>query len=308
MEDPKNKPRFSGIPTFMRTTHVPNPKNLDADFAFLGIPWDGDSGNRIGSRYAPQAIRNASRMIKPYNPAVDVSLHDYEIVDNDDVLIIPGQKEDTYNNIENRVEKVIDQNVVPIFAGGNHGISLSILRAMKSTYGELSLVHFDAHSDQGKSYFGGYEEHPPGTFVTNAIDEGLISAENSVRIGERGTIYDESYLDRYNETGLHIFNMGSIQDSGISNIGDAIGEIPTGPTYITFDIDVIDPAFAPGTTVPEPGGLSTREAIRLIRSLSDIDIVGFDMVEVCPPYDDNTHSTSILAARLINEMMCSSIK
>jgi agmatinase len=290
----------------MRTPYEPEPTNIDGDVAFLGIPWDGDSGNRVGTRYGPRYIRKASSILRPYNPYTDTNLQDFDIVDNGDVLVVPGEDDQAYENMQNRVEQLLDQDVIPAIAGGNHGITLALLRAVANEYGPVSLVMFDAHSDLGTSYFGG-SIHPPGTFLHFAIEEDLIDPETSIRIGDRGDLYGEEYVDLKEDSGIDYYTREEIDERGVQEIADILKETVEGPTYATIDIDSIEPGFAPGQSVPQPGGLTPQELFTFIRRLQHADVVGFDHVEVCPPFDDPGNSTSILAAHVIHEALSAAL-
>lgn len=305
MIDPQEVPRFAGVPTFMRTRHAYDLSDVDADVAFLGVPYDDATTYRPGARFGPRAIRAASTLLKPYNPVTGTDLSEITIVDHDDTPVIPGYTEDTFEEIEARVASVLEEGVIPAIAGGDHSITLPILRAVADAYGPVSLVQFDAHSDLWTEYFG--KEYNHGTTVHHAIEEGLIDTETSIRIGDRGGLYDATDVDRIESSGIEYYSIDEFADDGVAATGERIRELVDGLAYATIDIDAVDPAFAPGTGTPMPGGMASREILGLTRQLHGCDLVGFDLVEVSPPYDDSGGSTSILAANLIFEAICATV-
>lgn len=301
MIDPQEVPRFSGIPTFMRLRHEYDLEEVDADVAFLGVPYDDATTFRPGARFGPREIRLASTLLKPYNPVTDVNLGEYEIVDHDDAPVIPGYTESTFEEIEDRVSYVLDNDVKPAMAGGDHSVSLPIIRAVAEKHGPLSLVQFDAHSDLWTEFFGKPYNH--GTWVHVGLEEGLIDPDTSIRIGDRGGLYSRDDVTTYEESGIEYYTIEEVTALGIETLKDRIRDRVDGSVYVSLDIDSVDPGFAPGTGTPMAGGLYSRELIDLVRALLDVDMVGFDLVEVSPPYDDASNSTAILAANLIRELL-----
>lgn len=306
MIDPMEVPRFAGVSTFMRSEHQYELEDSNADVAFLGVPYDDATTYRPGARFAPRAIRDASTLLKPYNPVTDVNLQEYTLVDHDDAPVIPGYTTDTFDEIEDRVAYVLENDIQPAIAGGDHSTTLPVLRAVAEAYGPVSLVQFDAHSDLWTEYFG--KEYNHGTTVHHAIEEGLIDPESSIRIGDRGGLYSPDDVEKFEASGIDYFTIEEFTEQEISDLGEAIQNHVDGPTFATIDIDVVDPAFAPGTGTPMPGGLTSREIIRLTRQLQHVDLVGFDLVEVSPPYDDQAGSTAILAANLMFEAICALVE
>jgi agmatinase len=302
MIDPQDVPRFAGVSSFMRTPHVYDLAEHDADIAFLGVPFDDATTYRPGARFGPRAIRNASTLLKPYNPVTGTDLRGYDIVDNDDVPVVPGYIDDTFEEIRSRVEYVLDQDVFPLIAGGDHSTTFPILRAIAAEHGPVSLVQFDAHSDLWTEYFGRDYNH--GTTVHYAIEEGLIDPETSIRVGDRGGLYGPEDVDRIEESGIEYHTTDDLDERGVDAIGDRIHERVDGPAFATIDIDAVDPAFAPGTGTPMSGGLTSREILRLTRTLAGLDLVGVDLVEVAPPYDDSAGSTAVLGANVLFEALC----
>lgn len=301
MVDAQEIPRFAGVPSFMRLPHERDLEDVDADVAFLGVPYDDATSYRPGARFGPRAIRNASTLLKPYNPVTGTDLKTKTIVDHDDTKVIPGYTEETFDQIEARVSYVLENGVAPAIAGGDHSVTLPVLRAIANKHGPVSLVQFDAHSDLWTKYFG--EDHNHGTTVHYAIEEGLIDPETSIRIGDRGGLYNESDVEMIEDSGIEYYPIETVDDEGIETLADRVGERTEGPTFATIDIDGVDPAFAPGTGTPAPGGFSAREIIRLTRALHDCELAGFDLVEVSPPYDQS-NVTAILAANLMFEAIC----
>lgn len=300
MIDPQKVPRFAGVPTFMRQPHVRDLDEIDADAAFVGVPYDDATTYRPGARFGPRAIREASTLLKPYNPVTETDFGDVTIVDHDDVPVVPGYTEATLEVIEERLAEVVTRGVLPVIAGGDHSTTLAALRAVADEHGPLSLVQFDAHSDLWTEYFGKPYNH--GTTVHHALEEGLIDPESSIRIGDRGALYDSDDESMIEDAGIEFYTAEETFDTRTEVLGQAIRDRVTGPAYVTLDIDVIDPAFAPGTGTPVPGGLASRELISLVWELHGIDVVGFDLVEVSPPYDQSD-VTALLAARLMYETL-----
>lgn len=305
MIDPQEVPRFAGVPTFMRMPHVYELEDHDADAAFLGVPFDDATTYRPGARFGPRAIREASTLLKPYNPETGTNLSDFELVDHDDVPVVPGYIEDTFEAIEERIGYVLEQDVLPAVAGGDHSTTLPVLRAVAEEHGSVSLVQFDAHSDLWTEYFG--RDHNHGTTIHYAIEEGLIDPETSIRIGDRGGLYGPEDVERFEASGIESYTTEEASELGLAAVGERLRERIDGPVFATIDIDVVDPGFAPGTGTPMPGGLTSREILRLTRELYGIDLVGFDLVEVAPPYDDRAGSTAVLAANVLFEALCAAL-
>ena len=305
MIDPQSVPRFAGVATFMRKPHVYDLEGTEADAAFLGVPFDDATSYRPGARFGPRSIREASTLLKPYNPETDTDLNEFTIVDHDDVPVVPGYIEDTFEAIEERIGTVLDHGVIPVLAGGDHSTTLPVLRAVAEKYGPVSLVQFDAHSDLWTEYFG--RDHNHGTTIHYAIEEGLIDPETSIRIGERGGLYGPEDVERFEAAGIESYTATEATTLGLDALGDRIEEVVDGPVFATIDIDSVDPAYAPGTGTPMPGGFTSREILTLTRHLHAVDLIGFDLVEVAPPYDDQSGSTAILAANVMFEALCAAL-
>ncbi len=289
----------------MRMPHTHDLDDCDADAAFLGIPFDDATTYRPGARFGPRAVREASTLLKPYNPVTETSLQEYVLVDHGDAPVIPGYIEDTFEEIQARVAYVLAHDVVPAIAGGDHSTTLPVLRAIADEYGPVSLVQFDAHSDLWTEYFG--KDHNHGTTVHTAIKEGLIEPETSIRIGDRGGLYSQEDIDLMDDSGVKYYTTEEAISKNLNDIGQRIRERVDEPVFATIDIDVVDPAYAPGTGTPMPGGFTSREILRLTRELHGVNLIGFDLVEVAPPYDNRAGTTSILAANIMFEALCAAL-
>ena len=297
--DSLKSPRFSQVTTFAR---LPNIKTLEGvKAAFVGIPFDDGTTFRTGPRFGPRAVREASRLLRPYNPVLDVKpFQALGMIDYGDVDIVPGYIEDTYERIESALSPLFSAHVVPAVCGGDHSITLPILRAAKRVRGEaLSLIHFDAHSDCWDSYFGRKYNH--GTTFKRALDENLIDPGRSIHVGLRGSLYESNDLTDLSEMGFSVITMPDFAQIGSEETLRRIRQTSTGAAYLSLDIDGVDPAFAPGTGTPEVGGFTSREVLALIRGLVGANLIGFDVVEVSPPYD-NAELTALLAANLLYEL------
>lgn len=306
MLDPQEVPRFAGVPTFMRAEHAFDPRDADADVAFLGVPFDDATTYRPGARFGPRAIREASTLLKPYNPVTGTDLRSVTIVDADDAPVVPGYVEETFDRIQARVAELLETGVFPAVAGGDHSTTLATLRAVAAEHGPVGLVQFDAHSDLWTEYFG--QPHNHGTTVHYALEEGLVDPERSIRIGDRGGLYGPEDVERFEDSGIDYYTAEEFADMGVERAGELIHERVDGPAFATIDIDAADPAYAPGTGTPMPGGLTSRELLGLTRQLHGLELVGLDLVEVAPPYDDAAGSTAVLAANLLFEALCAAIE
>ena len=299
-EDSLKSPRFTGPSTFARLPYVRTLQEVDV--AIVGVPFDTGVTYRVGGRFGPNAIRSASVMLRPYNANLEVAPFEVlSCVDYGDVAIVPGYTERSYTAIEEAVAPIVGAGVVPLLIGGDHACTLPHLRATKSR-GPVAVIDFDSHTDAWDSYFG--EKYNHGTWMRRAIEEGLIDTGHSIEIGLRGPIYEaQDWTGLRTELGLdyltteEVLRLGS--EAVATRIRDRVGDRPA---FVSFDIDVVDPAFAPGTGTPEPGGLSAHDALAIVRLLTGIDFVGFDVVEVIPAYDPAAQ-TAFLAANLAYEML-----
>ena len=293
--------RFSGPNTFMRLPQATSLEGLDV--AFLGVPMDIGTSWRSGTRFGPKQIRSESAMIRPYNMATGAAPFDnLNAGDIGDLAINTFSLQESLRIIEDSYHAILSGDVIPMAMGGDHSITLPILRAIASKYGPVALVHVDAHADVNDDMFGEKETH--GTVFRRAHEEGLIVSDKTYQIGIRGTGYGADDFAEAQSWGFQHFPAQELWGRSLHNMGAEIRrDIGNRPVYITFDIDSLDPSFAPGTGTPEVGGLSTYQALELIRALKGLNIVGCDLVEVSPPYDQSG-TTALTAANLLYEMMC----
>ncbi|MHA2254911.1 MAG: agmatinase [Candidatus Heimdallarchaeaceae archaeon] len=298
--DPIKSPRFSGIKTFMRLPHT---KKLDdVDFAIIGVPSDAGASFRTGQREGPAAIRKVSALLRHHNPVLNVSPFEYlSGIDFGDLPVVPGYIEEGYKRIEESLLPIVDAGIIPILLGGDHAITLPELRAVVKKHGPVSLLHFDSHSDTVDEYFGKPYNH--GTPFRRAVEENLLDVEHSIQIGLRGSIYSKNHLDIPKELGFEVITTEEIREIGIENTIERIrNRIGSTKVFLTFDIDFVDPAYAPGTGTPEIGGFTSGDALKLVRGLGGFNFIGFDLVEVLPAYDPS-EITSLLAANIVYEFI-----
>ena len=298
--DPKKFPRFAGIKTFMRLPHVRTTE--DIDFAIVGVPWDGGASFRTGQRSGPDAIRRMSALLRPYNMELDVRLFDHcSGVDYGDLSVVPGYIEDSYKRIEEELYPLVDAGVIPILLGGDHSMTLPQLRAVVKKHGPVALIQFDAHTDTYDEYFG--RPHNHGTPFSRAAEEHLLDMNHSIQVGMRGSVYAKEDYDQAKSYGFELITMAKVREIGVPNVIDRIHKrVGDSNVFVTFDIDAVDPAFAPGTGTPEVGGFTSAEAMRLVVGLRDLNIVGSDIVEVLPEYDPSD-ITALLAANIVYQFI-----
>ncbi len=294
-------PRYAGMPTFMRLPMRATAEGVD--IALVGVPFDGGTTNRAGARHGPREVRNASAFMRRIHHATGVSPYDLAVVaDLGDSPVNPIDVMESLKLITGFFNSLKAHGCTPIAAGGDHLITLPILRALAAD-GPVGLIHFDAHSDTNDRYFGD-NLYTHGTPFRRAVEEGLIDPKRAVQIGIRGSIYDPSDLDFAKAVGFRIiFIEEFIKRTAEDIIAEAREIVGGGRTYVSFDVDAIDPAQAPGTGTPEIGGFSTFEGQRMIRGLAGLDIIGADVVEVSPPFDVS-NMTSLLGATLMFELLC----
>ncbi len=293
-------PRFCNMGTFMRMEKVNSAQGLD--FVIVGAPFDTGSSFRSGSRFGPNAIRNISVMMKPNNVLQQVNIME-ELKGGDigDFNIVPGYIHPTYNFIEKGITEIIEKGAIPITLGGDHSITLAELRAVAKKHGPVALVHFDSHSDLCDEVFG--EKYNHGTPFRRAIEEGLIDPSHSIQVGMRGSLYDPNEHKIAAELGMLLIPGHEVHKMGIESIIQAIKErVGNAPCFLTFDIDFVDPAYAPGTGTPEVGGFTSHESLTILRSLTELNYVGFDIVEVLPAFDSG-EITAYLAANIVFEYL-----
>lgn len=292
---------FSGIPTFMRQPASRDLEGVDA--AIVGVPFDSGTSYRSGTRFGPRKIREASLLLWGFNSVLGVApAKELKIVDYGDMEVVPVDIRATMEVITDEAATILAHKTFPISLGGDHSITLPLLRAHAAQFGPLAVVHFDSHPDTWNSEFG---DHPysHGTPFRRALEEQLIDPEAYLQVGIRGPVSDSFDLDEARELGAQILTINEAFDQGIpaviQRIRDVIGKRPV---YVSLDIDSVDPAFAPGTGTPEVGGFTSYQMLQLVRGLRGLNLVGFDLVEVSPPYDPSD-ITAILAANLVFEFL-----
>ena len=301
--DSRKSPRFAQPATFMRLPHQTDLAGVDV--AILGVPFDSGTSYRSGARLGPREIRAQSSLIRLYSYFLKVSpFEKLAIVDAGDVDAPPVGIEPAYAAIDAAVRRIVDAGAMPLVAGGDHSISLPCLRAVASKHGPLALVQFDAHIDTWGDYFGGKYFH--GSPFRRAIEERLIDPARYVQVGIRGPMYGEEEDFKYQrDLGVTTIDIGMVKRDGIDKTVARVREIAGAhPLYVTFDIDSVDPAFAPGTGTPEVGGLTSYEAQELVRGLAGLNMVAADVVEVAPVFDGPGQITALLAANILFELLC----
>ncbi|WP_394172282.1 agmatinase [Guptibacillus hwajinpoensis] len=299
-KDSSKSPRFCGVRTFMRLEQIQTTENVD--FAVLGVPFDTAASNRTGQRLGPQHIRNFSTLLRPYNPDMEINIFDYcSGVDYGDIDVIPGNIHRTYDNMIEGLTPLLDADVTPIIMGGDHSISLGNLRAFHKKYGPVALVHFDSHGDTWDNYYG--EKYMHGTPFRRAVEEGLIDTDHSIQVGMRGPLYGPGDIDDARDLGFEVLPMKEVRKLGFDDVIARIHKrAGDRPVFVSYDIDFVDPAFAPGTGTPEVAGPNSYEALEYVRALDGLNLVGFDLVEVLPTYDHN-EITAALASSIMYEMI-----
>lgn len=295
-------PRFTGVRTFMRLPHGDDLSK--ADVAVYGVPFDTATSYRAGARWGPAGIRDASSLLKTYCPILDVDISDHlSVLDYGDFVTCPGYIEDSFQRIEEQMMVLCNAGVVPVGMGGDHAISLPLLRALTKAHGgPVALLHFDAHSDTASDYFGQPYNH--GTPFYWAIEEGLIRPEHSIQVGIRGSQYHKEALQYPVSKGMRVITGPELHAMGMAAaIAEIRERIQGQPVYVTFDIDFLDPAYAPGTGTPEIGGFTSYQAQQLLLgSCQGMDLKGMDLVEVAPEYD-HAGITALAGATLIHTFL-----
>ena len=295
-----SSPRFCNMGTFMRMPRINSAKGMD--FAIAGAPFDTASSFRSGSRFGPSAIRNISCMMKPNNVIQQVNIMD-SLTGGDlgDFPIVPGYIHPTYAAIEDGVTGILNDGALPIVLGGDHSITLAELRAVAKKYGPVAMIHFDSHSDLCDEVFG--ERYNHGTPFRRALEEGLIDPSHCIQIGMRGSLYDPNEHKMAADLGMLLIPAHKVRAMGFEALIKTILErVGDKPCFLTYDIDFVDPAYAPGTGTPEVGGVTSLEALERMRSLTTVNFVGFDIVEVLPAYDHG-EITAYMAANIVFEFL-----
>ncbi|MBM86293.1 MAG: agmatinase [Rhodospirillaceae bacterium] len=299
--DKMTKARYAGLPTFMRAPYV---ESLDGlDIALIGVPFDGGLTNRPGARHGPREVRNLSSMMRLANSSNRIEPYELvRIADVGDAYVEkPYHLEPAHDEIQRAFEPIKDAGVTPLAVGGDHSISLPILRVM-GRIEPVGLIHIDAHCDTGDEYYGSRFHH--GAPFSRAVEEGVLDPERTVQIGIRGTLNDLNQWKFSYDHGMRVIRMDEVRQMGIESvIKEARRVVGDGPTYLSFDIDALDPAYAPGTGTPEIGGFTSYEGQLLVRGLLGVNLIGADLVEVSPPFD-HAHLTSLAGASLMFEILC----
>jgi agmatinase len=298
--DATQVPRFAGPATFARLPRIDEVS--DVDVAVVGVPFDSGVSYRPGARFGPAHVRASSRLLRPYNPAADVEpFATQQVVDAGDLAVNPFDIEAAIGEVENGARSLLERAGRLVTIGGDHTIALPLLRAMAAKHGPVAVVHFDAHLDTWDSYFGAAYTH--GTPFRRASEENLLDRSACLHVGTRGPLYGTSDLADDTRLGFEVVGSVEMDDLGARGVIERIRErVGQRPVYVSVDIDVLDPAFAPGTGTPEAGGLSSRELLAILRGFADLDLVGADVVEVAPAYD-HAEITGIAAAHVIYELV-----
>jgi agmatinase len=295
-------PRYTGVRTFARLPHVELPCD-DVDAAVVGVPFDTATSFRSGARFGPEAIRAASLLLRPYHPALDVDVFGtLSLVDGGDLHVTPGNALRTTEQIDAGLRPVLEAGIVPLVLGGDHSIVLGELRAQHAVHGPVGLVLLDAHADTWDQYYG--ERYFHGTPFRRAVEEGLVDPSRSLLAGMRGPLYAPADLEVPRELGFEVIPGPDLVAMTPDHYRERVrAKVADGPTYLSFDIDVLDPASAPGTGTPEVAGLEPREALAFLRALAGIPFTGFDVVEVAPPYDSPGQITALNAAAVAYDLL-----
>jgi agmatinase len=293
-------PRFAGVATFARLPRIDEVEK--ADIAVVGIPFDAGTSYRPGARFGPAHIRESSRLLRPYNPAQDASPFALaQVVDAGDIAVNPFNIELAVEQIETGVDELIEDGKRLVTLGGDHTIAYPILKSLHKKHGPITVIHFDAHLDTWDTYFGAPLTH--GTPFRRASEEGLIDLGSCLHVGIRGPLYAETDLSDDKRLGFEVVTSVDMDAVGVAGVIERmLARVGNKPVYVSIDVDVLDPAFAPGTGTPEMGGLSSREMLALIRSLDSVNLIGADIVEVSPQYD-SAQITGFAAAHMAYELI-----
>ena len=285
----------------MRLPHLTDVAGVDA--AVVGIPFDTATSFRPGARFGPEAIRSASVLLRPYHPGLGVDvLEAVSVVDYGDLPVAPGDVIGTYRRIESGLAPLVEAGVFTVVLGGDHSITLAELRALARRHGPMALVHLDAHTDTWDEYFDQRFFH--GTTFKRAVEEGLVEPNASLQAGMRGSVFSASDLDDARSLGFAVVPSEELRALGPDGYARAVRErVGDRPVFLSFDIDFVDPAFAPGTGTPEVAGFSTAETAGFLRALRGVKLVGCDVVEVAPPYDGPGQTTALAAANVALDLL-----
>jgi guanidinopropionase len=294
-------PRFGSIPTFMRLPHLKDPSQID--IALIGVPWDGGTTNRAGARHGPREIRNMSSFMRKVHHVSRIAPYELaRVADLGDAPVNPIDLMDSLGRIERFFAKVHAGGCIPLSAGGDHLVTLPIFRAIAAKR-PIGMIHVDAHSDTNDRYFGD-NMYTHGTPFRRAVEEGLLDPKRVVQIGIRGSIYSADDMAFAESSGMRVIYMEEFAKLGVEKVVKEARRVAgRGATYISFDVDGLDPVYAPGTGTPEIGGLTTLEAQHLLRGLQGLDLIGGDVVEVSPPFDPSGN-TALVGATIMFEILC----
>ncbi|ANZ38902.1 agmatinase [Lentzea guizhouensis] len=298
--DSSQVPRYAGPATFARLPRLDQVAH--ADVAVVGIPFDTGVSYRPGARFAPSAVREASRLLRPYHPGLDVSPFErVQVADGGDVAVNPFHIGEAIETIEGAASELQAGGTRLVTIGGDHTIALPLLRAVSRIHGPVALLHFDAHLDTWDTYFG--EPYTHGTPFRRAVEEGILDTEAISHVGTRGPLYGKKDLEDDRRLGFGIVTSSDVLRRGVDETVDALRQrIGSRPVYVSIDIDVLDPAHAPGTGTPEAGGMTSRELLEILRGLRGLNLVGADVVEVAPAYD-HADITSVAASHVAYDLV-----
>jgi len=293
-------PRYAGEATFARLPRLADVTR--ADVAVLGVPFDSGVSYRPGARFGPAHVRESSRLLRPYNPALQTSpFARMQVADAGDLAVNPFGIDEAISAVERSARGLLEQVRCLLTLGGDHTIALPLLRAVAAVHGPVAVVHFDAHLDTWDTYFGAAYTH--GTPFRRAAEEGLLDRSGCLHVGIRGPLYGEADLTQDSELGFQVITAPELEDLGVTGMIERIRQrVGSRPVYVSVDIDVLDPAHAPGTGTPEAGGLTSRELLAALRGFTGLDLVGADIVEVAPAYD-HAQITGIAAAHVGYELL-----
>ena len=293
-------PRFTGPATFARLPRLD--EVTDVDVAVVGVPFDSGVSYRPGARFGPAHIRESSRLLRPYNPALEVApFGAQQVVDAGDISVNPFSINEAVAQVEAGADELLERAGRLLTLGGDHTIALPLLRSLARRHGPVAVVHFDAHLDTWEAYFGAATTH--GTPFRRASEEGLLDQSGCLHVGIRGPLYGAADLGEDAELGFQIVHARELEDLGTRGVIDRVlARVEQRPVYVSVDIDVLDPAFAPGTGTPESGGLLSRELLGILRAFSGLNVIGGDIVEVAPAYD-HAQITGVAAAHVAFELL-----
>jgi guanidinobutyrase / D-arginase len=300
--DGRKVPRFAGPDTFARLPRLQDLGSGSAAVAIIGIPFDSGVSYRPGARFGPSAVRNGSKLLRPYHPQLDTHpVHVHQVADAGDIPANPFDIAEAIASIEHGARALLEQADHLVAIGGDHTIALPLLRATAARHGPVALIHFDAHLDTWDTYFGAPYTH--GTPFRRAVEEGLLALESSAHVGIRGPLYGAADISDDKALGFATVSTTDVARHGVDQAIDRVRErVGDRPVYLSVDIDVLDPAHAPGTGTPEPGGLTTRELQLILRGLAGLRLAGADVVEVAPAYD-HAELTALAAANVGYEFL-----